>query len=61
MTNGDRIRTLSNEHLALVLMCPIEAGIAEIGDFDCAKNGHGEHNCLKCALDWLNKEEATLD
>ena len=61
MTSGDRIRMFSNETLALVLMCPIAAGIADVGDFDCAKNGHGEHNCRKCTLDWLNKEEASLD
>lgn len=25
MTNGDRIRTFSNEQLALTIMCPVDA------------------------------------
>ena len=53
MTNGDRIRTFSNEHLALVLMCPNDAVLDEI---ECLKeSGKG---CRKCIYDWLNAEEA---
>lgn len=52
MTNGDRIRTFSDENLALTIMCPNEAGLADIS---CNKNN--QKNCLKCRFDWLQEEE----
>lgn len=64
MTNGDRIRTFSNEQLALILMCPNEACL---DDIECKKNddkllpASGKYSCIKCAYNWLNTEETDVD
>ena len=55
MTNGDRIRTFSNEQFALVLMCPNEA---VLDDIPCRKDAGDKHGCMRCIYDWLNAEEA---
>lgn len=52
MTNGDRIRGMSNEELAVTLMCPNEMGMAEI---DCDHSD--DNNCCQCLLSWLNQPE----
>lgn len=49
-TNADRIRAMSDEELAAVIMCPME--IDSIKDL-CAKN-HG-HTCVECSLQWLQE------
>lgn len=48
-TNADRIRSMTDEELALTVMCP-----ADItgGDTKCDRYG----NCRKCTLDWLQRE-----
>lgn len=48
-TNADRIRSMTDEELALTVMCP-----ADItgGDTKCDQY----HNCRKCTLDWLQRE-----
>lgn len=48
-TNADRIRSMTDEELALAVMCP-----ADItgGDTKCDQY----HNCRKCTLDWLQRE-----
>lgn len=52
MTNGDRIRSMTDEELAVTLMCPNEMGMAEI------KCDHSDDkNCCRCLLDWLNQPE----
>ncbi|HCA29495.1 MAG TPA: hypothetical protein DEP23_08000 [Ruminococcaceae bacterium] len=52
-TNADRIRAMSDEELAVTIMCPNEIGMAEI---PC---DHGDDkNCCQCCLDWLNQEAA---
>lgn len=51
MTNGDRIRQMSDEELAVTLMCP-----AEYDDgFNKNKNCNAEMDkyCCKCVLKWL--------
>lgn len=54
MKNGDRFRRMSNEELAVTLMCPNEMGLAEI---EC---DHSDNkNCCQCLLDWLNQPEET--
>lgn len=58
MTNGDRIRTFSNEQLALTLMCPNDAGLDEI---ECRKDKGDKHSCARCVYDWLNVEESDLE
>lgn len=52
MTNGDRIRAMSDEELALTIMCPNDAGLAEI---ECAPLD--ENGCAQCTLDWLQEKE----
>lgn len=50
-TNADSIRSMSDEELAAVTMCPDEAGLAEIG---CDKSD--SCNCYQCVLEWLQSE-----
>ncbi|TQI66232.1 hypothetical protein [Clostridium sp. KNHs216] len=52
MSNGDRIRGMSNEELAVTLMCPNEMGMAEI---ECDHSD--DKNCCQCLLNWLNQPE----
>lgn len=53
LTNADRIRSMSNEELAVTLMCPNEMGMVEI---ECDHSD--DKNCCKCLLDWLNQPSA---
>ena len=49
-TNADRIRAMSDEELAGVIMCPMEFnGIKDL----CAKNPG--HTCVECSLQWLQE------
>ncbi|MCI7040575.1 MAG: hypothetical protein MR992_00310 [Lachnospiraceae bacterium] len=50
-TNADRIRTMSDEELAMNMMCPNENGLGEI---DCDKSD--SCNCYECILHWLQSE-----
>lgn len=50
-TNADRIRSMSDEELAMCMMCPNENGLAEI---NC---DHSDNcNCYGCILRWLRSE-----
>lgn len=50
MTNGDRIRAMSDKELAEVIMCPMEFnGIKDL----CAKNPG--FTCVECSLQWLQE------
>lgn len=51
MTQADRIRSMSDEELAMNMMCPNENGL---GDIECDKNDNC--NCYECLLDWLQSE-----
>lgn len=58
MTNGDRIRTFSNEQLALALMCPVDACLTMDCESIQIKKENGECNdCVECIYQWLNQEE----
>ena len=46
MTNADRIRAMSDEELAAIIMCPIQ--------FD-EKAECIEGNCFQCSLKWLQQ------
>lgn len=48
-TNADRIRSMTNEELASVVICP-DSVTGE--DTDCNQY----HDCKECTLDWLQKE-----
>ena len=50
-TNADRIRNMTDDELAVNMMCPNENGLAEI---DCDKNDNC--NCYECLLKWLRAE-----
>lgn len=50
-TNADRIRSMTDEELAIHMMCPNEMGLAEI---DCDKSD--SCNCYECLLNWLRAE-----
>lgn len=48
MTNGDMIRSMSDEDLALNIMCPNESGLANI---EC---DHSDKcDCYECCLNWI--------
>ena len=63
MTNGDRIRTFSNEQLALSLMCPVDNCLTLESEPITIKKDNGEcknataRECAKCIFDWLNQQE----
>ena len=50
-TNAYRIRAMSDEDLAMNMMCPNENGIGEI---ECDKSNNC--NCYECILKWLQSE-----
>lgn len=51
MTNGDMIRSMLDEELAVTITCPNETGCAEI---EC---DHSDAcNCRQCCLNWLRSE-----
>ena len=62
MTNGDRIRTFSDELLALTIICPVET-VSVPDTSEMAKlyeNGEClDHygRCEKCCFNWLQQEE----
>lgn len=45
-TNGDRYRAMSDEELAVLIMCPYE-------DYGCVKSGA---ECVACTLEYLKSE-----
>jgi len=48
MTNGDKIRAMTDDELAEVIMCPTDAGLSLL---ECPKR-----NCVDCCKDWLRQE-----
>ena len=50
MTNGDKIRKMSDEELAEIIMCPYDS------DGSC-KNLDDKKGCIQCSLEWLQKKE----
>lgn len=51
ISNADRIRSFSDEELAMNMMCPNENGLGEI---ECDKSDN--YNCYACILEWLQSE-----
>ena len=59
MTNGDRIRQMTDEELAGIIMCPYD-GTEEM--CETYKKMNEAHTCVKCSEAWLraeHKEEST--
>lgn len=54
MTNADRIRNMSDEELAVYIMCPAEYDLSFDKLREC--NGGMNRNCQKCTLEWLQSE-----
>lgn len=54
MTNADMIRQMSDEELAIMLMCPAEYD-AEFSK-NCNCNAEMNMNYCKCTLRWLQSE-----
>ena len=48
-TNADRIRSMSDEELAEVIMCPHDS------DGSCRDVNSGK-SCIQCSLEWLQSE-----
>ena len=57
MTNGDRIRQMTDEELAKMLTAHME--LKEFHDFNChvCQVHIGDCNCEKNCFTWLKKEE----
>lgn len=51
----DKIRKMSKEDLALMLMCPAEYDLNFNKKNEC--NGEMDRNCFQCTLDWLEDDE----
>ena len=51
ITNGQKVRKMTDEELAMNMMCPNESGIGEI---KC--NRDDKCNCYECLLVWLKSE-----
>lgn len=51
ISNADRIRSFSDEELAMNMMCPNENGLGEV---ECDKRDNC--NCYECLLKWLQSE-----
>lgn len=54
VTNADRIRSMSDEELAILLMCPAEFDTAFNKNSSC--NGEMNRNCRECTLKWLQSQ-----
>lgn len=55
-TNADRIRQMSDEELAVMLMCPAEYDMEFNKQKKC--NAEMNKNCYKCTLEWLQSKES---
>lgn len=53
-TNADRIRSMTDEELALTVMCPAEYDLNFNKNEKC--NGEMNKNCYECSLKWLQEE-----
>nr|WP_308743227.1 hypothetical protein [uncultured Anaerocolumna sp.] len=51
MNNADKIRNMSDDELALMLMCPFEYDL----NFKKACNGNMNNNCYECTKRWLKE------
>ena len=53
-TNADRIRSMTDEELALAIVCPAEYDLNFNKNEKC--NGEMNKNCYECSLNWLQEE-----
>lgn len=60
-TNADRIRSMSDEELTDVILCPYDTAGKPIDIMPCVKDGNIQklvppEDCKKCMLEWLQSE-----
>lgn len=59
-TNGDRIRSMSNEELTDIILCPYDTYGKSTEIMPCVKDGIQEltppEECKKCMMKWLQSE-----
>ena len=60
LTMADKIRSMSEEELAAVLMCPYDMDETPFDKMPCHQNGRQElvtvEECRKCCVNWLKSE-----
>lgn len=59
-TNGDRIRSMTDEELAYVLMCPYDTAGEPEEIMPCVRDRKGPDfispiRCYQCTMEWLKK------
>ena len=64
-TNADRIRSMSDEELAKIILCPYDAAGKPIEIMPCVRDGNVQEfvppeDCKKCMMEWLNSEVEEL-
>lgn len=55
MTNSGKIRSMTDEELATVLICPAGFDLNYNINYEC--KGEEEFDCLECIKQWLQSEE----
>ena len=60
-TNGDRIRSMSDEELTKIILCPYDTAGKPIDIMPCIKDGNIQElvppeDCKRCMLEWLQSE-----
>lgn len=57
MTNADKIRNMSDEELAEIILCPYETAGDESEIMPCMLEGKQTvETCRKCCVEWLKRE-----
>lgn len=60
MTNGDKIRLMTDEELPKVLLCPYDTAGEPLDIMPCIKDGSqefvGPKECRECIIAWLKRE-----
>lgn len=54
MTNAEKIKNMTDEELAMMLMCPAEYDLEFSKASEC--KGEMNRNCYECTLKWLRKQ-----
>ena len=62
MTNGDRIRQMTDDQLTEIIMCPYDTAGNAADIMPCIEEGNvqklvSESECRSCCLNWLKREE----
>lgn len=60
MTNGDKIRAMSDEELTAIILCPYDTAGDPIDIMPCVKDGNiqefvAPEDCKACIMKWLER------